>query len=177
MVPLPLLPLEEDGEEDEGEGGKDASPSSSHSHPHLLARRFLDFGAHGAQRFLQQDPDATSPTKAQRYDEARTSSVAARFYLWIFFWSFFLSRVGLFWYFCCSSFILVYPAVLRPRRASFGSKEAMRGGDSVTHQLTKKLQHLKKKIKQFEEQFEKERNYKVTIKNDCRICYTDCSYY
>lgn len=37
----------------------------------------------------------------------------------------------------------------------------MRGGDSVTHQLTKKLQHLKKKIKQFEEQFEKERNYKV----------------
>lgn len=28
------------------------------------------------------------------------------------------------------------------------------------HQLTKKLQHLKKKIKQFEEQFEKERNYK-----------------
>lgn len=50
---------------------------------------------------------------------------------------------------------------VRPRRASFGSKEAMRGGDSVTHQLTKKLQHLKKKIKQFEEQFEKERNYKV----------------
>uniref|UniRef100_A0A8D3D867 Rho-GAP domain-containing protein n=1 Tax=Scophthalmus maximus TaxID=52904 RepID=A0A8D3D867_SCOMX len=43
---------------------------------------------------------------------------------------------------------------------SFGSKEAMRGGDSVTHQLTKKLQHLKKKIKQFEEQFEKDRNYK-----------------
>ncbi|XP_044219555.1 protein FAM13B isoform X4 [Thunnus albacares] len=113
MVPLPLLPLEEDGEEDEGEGGQDASPSSSRSHPHLLARRFLDFGAHGAQRFLQQDPNATSPTKAQR-----------------------------------------------PRRASFGSKEAMRGGDSVTHQLTKKLQHLKKKIKQFEEQFEKERNYK-----------------
>lgn len=31
----------------------------------------------------------------------------------------------------------------------------------MTHQLTKKLQHLKKKIKQFEEQFEKERNYKV----------------
>lgn len=50
----------------------------------------------------------------------------------------------------------------RPRRASFGSKDAIRGGDSVTHQLTKKLQHLKKKIKQFEEQFEKERNYKVT---------------
>ncbi|XP_074505331.1 protein FAM13B isoform X3 [Sebastes fasciatus] len=113
MVSLPPLLLEEDGEEDEGEGGQEASPSSSRSHPHLLARRFLDFGAHGAQRFLQQDPDATSPTKAQR-----------------------------------------------PRRASFGSKEAMRGGDSVTHQLTKKLQHLKKKIKQFEEQFEKERNYK-----------------
>ncbi|XP_068449836.1 protein FAM13B isoform X2 [Clinocottus analis] len=113
MITLPPLLLEEDGEEDVEEGGRDASPSSSRSHPHLLARRFLDFGAHGAQRFLQQDPDATSPTKAQR-----------------------------------------------PRRASFGSKEAMRGGDSVTHQLTKKLQHLKKKIKQFEEQFEKERNYK-----------------
>ncbi|KAM9850009.1 protein FAM13B isoform 2-T3 [Aulostomus maculatus] len=113
MVPLPLLPLEEDADEEGEEGGQDASPSSSRSHPHLLARRFLDFGTHGAQRFLQQDPDATSPTKAQR-----------------------------------------------PRRASIGSKEAMRGGDSVTHQLTKKLQHLKKKIKQFEEQFEKERNYK-----------------
>ncbi|XP_029917408.1 protein FAM13B isoform X2 [Myripristis murdjan] len=113
MVPLPPLPLEEEGEEEEGEGGPDASPSSSRSHSHLLARRFLDFGAHSAQRFLQQDPDATSPTKAQR-----------------------------------------------PRRASFGSKEAMRGGDTVSHQLTKKLQHLKKKIKQFEEQFEKERNYK-----------------
>lgn len=33
----------------------------------------------------------------------------------------------------------------------------------MTHQLTKKLQHLKKKIKQFEEQFEKERNYKVRM--------------
>ncbi|KAG7517939.1 FAM13B isoform X4 [Solea senegalensis] len=113
MVPLPPLPLEEEGEDEDGEGGQEASPSSSRSHHHLLARRFLDFGAHGAQRFLQQDPDVTSPTKAQR-----------------------------------------------PRRASFGSKEAMRGGDAVTHQLTKKLQHLKKKIKQFEEQFEKERNYK-----------------
>uniref|UniRef100_A0A8C4I8X0 Rho-GAP domain-containing protein n=1 Tax=Dicentrarchus labrax TaxID=13489 RepID=A0A8C4I8X0_DICLA len=107
MVPLPPLPLEEE----------DASPSSSRSHPHLLARRFLDFGAHSAQRFLQQDPD------------------------------FIHTRVS-------SSFHS------RPRRASFGSKESMRGGDSVTHQLTKKLQHLKKKIKQFEEQFEKERNYK-----------------
>uniref|UniRef100_A0A8C7WMM4 Family with sequence similarity 13 member B n=1 Tax=Oryzias sinensis TaxID=183150 RepID=A0A8C7WMM4_9TELE len=47
----------------------------------------------------------------------------------------------------------------RQRRASFGSRDVVRG-DSVTHQLTKKLQHLKKKIKQFEEQFEKERNYK-----------------
>nr|XP_057920662.1 protein FAM13B isoform X2 [Doryrhamphus excisus] len=113
MVPLPLLPLEEDGEEDECEGRQDVSPSSSRSHPHVLARRFLDFSVHGAQRFLQQDADATSPTKAHR-----------------------------------------------PRRVSFGSKEAIRGGDSVTHQLTKKLQHLKKKIKQFEEQFEKEKNYK-----------------
>ncbi|XP_058505130.1 protein FAM13B isoform X1 [Solea solea] len=113
MVPLPPLPLEEEGEDEDGDGGQEASPSSSRSHHHHLARRFLDFGAHSAQRFLQQDPDVTSPTKAQR-----------------------------------------------PRRASFGSKEAMRGGDAVTHQLTKKLQHLKKKIKQFEEQFEKERNYK-----------------
>ncbi|XP_061691311.1 protein FAM13B isoform X4 [Syngnathoides biaculeatus] len=116
MVPLPLLPLEEDddGDDGSGEGGReDASPSSSRSHPHHLARRFLDFGVHGAQRFLHQDADATSPTKAHR-----------------------------------------------PRRASFGSKEALRGSDSVTHQLTRKLQHLKKKIKQFEEQFEKEKNYK-----------------
>uniref|UniRef100_A0A669BZV3 Family with sequence similarity 13 member B n=1 Tax=Oreochromis niloticus TaxID=8128 RepID=A0A669BZV3_ORENI len=115
MVPLPLLPLEEGGEEEQGEGGQNDSPSSSRSHPHLLARRFLDFGVHGAQRFLQQDLDSI-------------------YYLYLCF--------------------------LRPRRASFGSKEAMRGGDSVMHQLTKKLQHLKKKIKQFEEQFEKERNYK-----------------
>ncbi|XP_041845483.1 protein FAM13B isoform X2 [Melanotaenia boesemani] len=112
MVPLPPLPLEEDNEEEEGEGGQDDSPSSSRTHPHVLARRFLDFGAHSTQRFLPQDLDVTSPTKAQR-----------------------------------------------PRRASFGSREAIRG-DSVTHQLTKKLQHLKKKIKQFDEQFEKERNYK-----------------
>ncbi|XP_077387838.1 protein FAM13B isoform X2 [Festucalex cinctus] len=115
MVPLPLLPLEEyDGDEGGGGAGReDASPSSSRSHPHLLARRFLDFGVHGAQRFLQQDADATSPTKAHR-----------------------------------------------PRRASPGSKDSLRGGDSATHQLTKKLQHLKKKIKQFEEQFEREKNYK-----------------
>ncbi|KAM9833342.1 protein FAM13B isoform X1 [Syngnathus typhle] len=114
MVPLPLLHLEDDGDEGGGEGEReDASPSSSRSHPHHLARRFLDFGVHGAQRFLQQDGDATSPTKAHR-----------------------------------------------PRRASFGSKEALKGGDPVMHQLTKKLQHLKKKIKQFEEQFEKEKNYK-----------------
>ncbi|XP_037117146.1 protein FAM13B isoform X5 [Syngnathus acus] len=112
MVPLPLLHLEDDGDEGEGER-EDASPSSSRSHPHHLARRFLDFGVHGAQHFLQQDADATSPTKAHR-----------------------------------------------PRRASFGSKEALKVGDPVMHQLTKKLQHLKKKIKQFEEQFEKEKNYK-----------------
>lgn len=67
MVPLPPLPLDEEGaEEEEEEAGQDASPSFSRSHPHLLARRFLDFGAHSTQRFLQQDPDATSPTKAQR---------------------------------------------------------------------------------------------------------------
>lgn len=48
----------------------------------------------------------------------------------------------------------------RPRRASLTSKDSLKG-DTVSHQLTKKLQNLKKKIKHFEEQFEKERNYKV----------------
>uniref|UniRef100_A0A3P9A3B8 Rho-GAP domain-containing protein n=1 Tax=Esox lucius TaxID=8010 RepID=A0A3P9A3B8_ESOLU len=48
----------------------------------------------------------------------------------------------------------------RPRRASFSSKESGARNESVSHQLTKKLQNLKKKIKQFEEQFEKDRNYK-----------------
>lgn len=48
----------------------------------------------------------------------------------------------------------------RPRRASLSSKDGMKG-DTVFQQLTKKLQNLKKKIKQFEEQFEKEKNYKV----------------
>ncbi|XP_058853180.1 protein FAM13B-like isoform X2 [Acipenser ruthenus] len=47
----------------------------------------------------------------------------------------------------------------RPRRASFSSRETGKG-DAVPVQFTKKLQNLKKKIKQFEEQFEKERNYK-----------------
>ncbi|XP_077092043.1 protein FAM13B isoform X3 [Siphateles boraxobius] len=47
----------------------------------------------------------------------------------------------------------------RPRRASLSSKDSLKG-DTVSHQLTKKLQNLKKKIKHFEEQFEKERNYK-----------------
>ncbi|XP_052430954.1 protein FAM13B-like isoform X6 [Carassius gibelio] len=79
----------------------------------LLARRFLDFGH--SQRFLQQDHDASSSTKALP----------------------------------CG----------RPRRASLSSKDSLKG-DNVSHQLTKKLQNLKKKIKQFEEQFEKERNYK-----------------
>lgn len=50
----------------------------------------------------------------------------------------------------------------RPRRASCSSKESMKG-DAVSHQLTKKLQNLKKKIRQFEEQFEKDRNYKVSF--------------
>ncbi|XP_046705000.1 protein FAM13B isoform X2 [Silurus meridionalis] len=46
----------------------------------------------------------------------------------------------------------------RSRRASFSSKESTKG-DSVCQQLTKKLQNIKKKIKQFEEQFEKDKNY------------------
>uniref|UniRef100_A0A671MA67 Protein FAM13B-like n=1 Tax=Sinocyclocheilus anshuiensis TaxID=1608454 RepID=A0A671MA67_9TELE len=79
----------------------------------LLARRFLEFGH--SQRFLQQDHDATSSTKALP----------------------------------CG----------RPRRASLPSKDSLKG-DTVSQQFTKKLQNLKKKIKQFEEQFEKERNYK-----------------
>lgn len=136
MVPLPL---EDDGEEDDGDGLQDDSPSSSRSHPHILARRFLDFGAHSTQRFLQQDADAASPCKAQRYDQNRRSCLDP-------------SNMA----------ALTQTCLFRPRRASFGSREAMRG-DSVTHQLSKKLQHLKKKIKQFEEQFEKERNYKVAL--------------
>ncbi|XP_063044656.1 protein FAM13B isoform X3 [Engraulis encrasicolus] len=80
----------------------------------LLARRFLDFGSH-SQRFFQQDPENTSPTKAL--------------------------------------------SAGRQRRASLSSKESAKG-DAVAHQLTKKLQNLKKKIRQFEEQFEKEKNYK-----------------
>uniref|UniRef100_A0A673JKT5 Protein FAM13B-like n=1 Tax=Sinocyclocheilus rhinocerous TaxID=307959 RepID=A0A673JKT5_9TELE len=79
----------------------------------LLARRFLEFGH--SQRFLQQDHNATSSTKALP----------------------------------CG----------RPRRASLPSKDSLKG-DTVSQQFTKKLQNLKKKIKQFEEQFEKERNYK-----------------
>nr|XP_046181133.1 protein FAM13B-like isoform X3 [Oncorhynchus gorbuscha] len=53
-----------------------------------------------------------------------------------------------------------HQALGRPHRTSFTSKESAVRNDSVPHQLTKKLQNLKKKIKQFEEQFEKERNYK-----------------
>ncbi|KAJ3588273.1 hypothetical protein NHX12_011867, partial [Muraenolepis orangiensis] len=49
----------------------------------------------------------------------------------------------------------------RPRRASFGSKEALKASDSTAQQLNKKLQHLKKKMRQFEEHFERERNYKL----------------
>lgn len=88
MVPLPPLPLEEDGEEEEGEAGQDVSASSSRSHPHLLARRFLDFGAHSAQRFLQQDLDATSPIKAhQRYIKVRRCRrLAVRFCLSLSAW-------------------------------------------------------------------------------------------
>ncbi|XP_076877441.1 protein FAM13B isoform X2 [Brachyhypopomus gauderio] len=46
----------------------------------------------------------------------------------------------------------------RPRRASFSCRESVKG-DTVSQQLTKKLQNIKKKIKQFEEQFEKDKNY------------------
>uniref|UniRef100_A0A671YA91 Family with sequence similarity 13 member B n=1 Tax=Sparus aurata TaxID=8175 RepID=A0A671YA91_SPAAU len=105
------VPAYKSWQDDSESGEAQLSPLAGRMVP--LLPLHLEEEAHSAQRFLQQDLDATSPTKAQR-----------------------------------------------PRRASFGSKEAMRGGDSVTHQLTKKLQHLKKKIKQFEEQFEKERNYK-----------------
>ncbi|XP_052006193.1 protein FAM13B-like isoform X2 [Xyrauchen texanus] len=47
----------------------------------------------------------------------------------------------------------------RPRRSTLSSKDSLKG-DTISQQLTKKLQNLKKKIKQFEEQFEKERNFK-----------------
>ncbi|KAL0973989.1 hypothetical protein UPYG_G00213950 [Umbra pygmaea] len=53
-----------------------------------------------------------------------------------------------------------YQSLGRPRRASFSSKDGGVRSDTASHQLTKKLQNLKKKIKQFEEQFEKERKYK-----------------
>ncbi|XP_015205264.1 protein FAM13B isoform X2 [Lepisosteus oculatus] len=86
------------------------TPSEEDAHP-LLARRFLDFGH--SQRFLHQDPDATSPAKA----------------------------------------------------SSHGSSKESGKGDPVPHQLTKKLQNLKKKIKQFEEQYEKERNYKPSYRD------------
>uniref|UniRef100_A0A672ZC99 Family with sequence similarity 13 member B n=1 Tax=Sphaeramia orbicularis TaxID=375764 RepID=A0A672ZC99_9TELE len=105
------VPAYKSWQDDNDSGEAQLSPLAGRMVP--LPPLPLEGDAHSAQRFLQQDPDTTSPTKAQR-----------------------------------------------PRRASFGSKEALRGGDSMTHQLTKKLQHLKKKIKQFEEQFEKERNYK-----------------
>uniref|UniRef100_A0A672ZEM0 Family with sequence similarity 13 member B n=1 Tax=Sphaeramia orbicularis TaxID=375764 RepID=A0A672ZEM0_9TELE len=111
LCPPDPVPAYKSWQDDNDSGEAQLSPLAGRMVP--LPPLPLEGDAHSAQRFLQQDPDTTSPTKAQR-----------------------------------------------PRRASFGSKEALRGGDSMTHQLTKKLQHLKKKIKQFEEQFEKERNYK-----------------
>ncbi|XP_041050078.1 protein FAM13B-like isoform X1 [Carcharodon carcharias] len=47
----------------------------------------------------------------------------------------------------------------RPRRSSFDSKDDEKE-EQAQLQLTKKVQNIKKKIKLFEEQFEKERNYK-----------------
>uniref|UniRef100_A0A9J8CL14 Family with sequence similarity 13 member B n=1 Tax=Cyprinus carpio carpio TaxID=630221 RepID=A0A9J8CL14_CYPCA len=116
--PVPVfLPWQEETESGEAQlsplaGRMIPLPLEDDTQP-LLARRFLDFGH--SQRFLQQDHDATSSTKALP----------------------------------CG----------RPRRASLTSKDTLKG-DNVSHQLTKKLQNLKKKIKQFEEQFEKEKNYK-----------------
>lgn len=116
--PVPVfLPWQEETESGEAQlsplaGRMMPLPLEDDTQP-LLARRFLDFGH--SQRFLQQDHDATSSTKALP----------------------------------CG----------RPRRASLTSKDTLKG-DNVSHQLTKKLQNLKKKIKQFEEQFEKEKNYK-----------------
>lgn len=108
----------------------------------LLARRFLDFGH--SQRFLQQDHDATSSTKALscgRWVEGQQTLTNTRY-------------TDKQTHACVTSH--------RPRRASLTSKDSLKG-DTVSQQLTKKLQNLKKKIKQFEEQFEKERNYKVRM--------------
>ncbi|XP_039629850.1 protein FAM13B isoform X2 [Polypterus senegalus] len=58
-----------------------------------------------------------------------------------------------------TNFPVKSPPLGRPRRASFSSKEEGRG-DAVPVQVSKKVQSLKKKIKQFEEQFEKDHNYK-----------------
>ncbi|XP_078087086.1 protein FAM13B isoform X4 [Mustelus asterias] len=50
-------------------------------------------------------------------------------------------------------------ATFRPRRSSFDSKDDEKE-EQAQLQLTKKVQNIKKKIKLFEEQFEKERKYK-----------------
>ncbi len=102
----------------------------------LLARRFLDFGH--SQRFLQQDQDATSSSKALSCGRwAERPQI-----LWILRYTDSQTHA------CVTS--------VRPRRASLSSKDSLKS-DNVSHQLTKKLQNLKKKIKQFEEQFEKEK--------------------
>ncbi|XP_067852367.1 protein FAM13B isoform X2 [Heptranchias perlo] len=50
-------------------------------------------------------------------------------------------------------------SAFRPRRSSFDSKDDEKE-EQTQLQLTKKIQNIKKKIKLFEEQFEKERKYK-----------------
>lgn len=57
----------------------------------------------------------------------------------------------------CVSFFFFFN-LLRTRRGSFSSKDDKRE-DRTPYQLVKKLQ---KKIRQFEEQFEKEKNSKVS---------------
>uniref|UniRef100_A0A4W3HDT8 Family with sequence similarity 13 member B n=1 Tax=Callorhinchus milii TaxID=7868 RepID=A0A4W3HDT8_CALMI len=51
------------------------------------------------------------------------------------------------------------PTSFRPRRSSFDSKDEEKE-EQTRLQLTKKLQSIKKKIKLYEDQFEKERKYK-----------------
>lgn len=56
----------------------------------------------------------------------------------------------------------------RTRRAAFSSSKEDRREEKTPYQLVKKLQ---KKIRQFEEQFEKDKNFKVNYFNILQWCF------
>lgn len=56
----------------------------------------------------------------------------------------------------------------RTRRAAFSSSKDERKEEKTPYQLVKKLQ---KKIRQFEEQFEKDKNFKVNYFNILQCCF------